>query len=111
LTEHENMANRPPKSAASKPHLVDPRYEVVFEETHVFANVVAELKSIGARSGSALGDAYALAAGAFLNGKERLEDLNAERRLRQRSRASKPSPAPVRADDLEPTRNASVEPS
>jgi len=42
---------------------------------------------IGERAGAALGDAYALAASSVLNELERFEDLNAERRFRQRSQA------------------------
>jgi hypothetical protein len=45
----------------------------------------AELKSLGERSGSALGGVYALAASAVLARVERLEDLNAERRFRERA--------------------------
>ena len=51
------------------------------------------LKLIGERAGAALGDAYALAASSVLNELERFEDLNAERRFRQRSQAGAASTA------------------
>jgi hypothetical protein len=53
------------------------------------------LKLIGERAGAALGDAYALAASSVLNELERFEDLNAERRFRQRSQAGAASRANV----------------
>jgi len=53
------------------------------------SSLLAELKSLGERSGSVIGGAYALAASAVLNRLERLEDLNAERRFRQRSKATR----------------------
>jgi hypothetical protein len=52
-----------------------------------FARWLGELKLLGERGGVALGDAYALAASSVLNEVERLEDLNAERRFRQRLQA------------------------
>jgi hypothetical protein len=101
------MTNRPRKAASKScaPERAlpsDPRYELVFE-TRSFAkrtlprrapervdpsNLFAELRSLGKRGGAVLGDVYAVAAGYFLDHWERLEDLNAERRLRQRSKAS-----------------------
>jgi hypothetical protein len=98
------MTNRPLKTAAKQPG-IDPRYEITFEHRPsakvALCRLFSVLKSYGERGGSALGDAYARVAGSILNETERLEDLNAERRLRQRShaargpasRASAPSPA------------------
>jgi hypothetical protein len=92
------MPNRPQKTFARRP-----RYELVLEsrarEQGALSSLLAELKSLGERSGSAIGNAYALAASTFLNGRERLEDLNAERRFRQRSKpaASAGAPGPRRA--------------
>jgi len=59
---------------------------LVFEKG-AFSELVAELKSLGERSSSAISNVYARAASSFLHGTERLEDLNAERRYRQRKRA------------------------
>jgi hypothetical protein len=93
------MTNRAAKAAAKNPGPgpSEPRYELVFERRFL-TRVVAELKSLADRGGSALGDVYALAATSFLNRSERLEDLNAERKYRQRSssnaRASVRAPAP-----------------
>jgi hypothetical protein len=69
----------------------DPRYEITFERRPkvALAGLFSVLKSYGERGGSALGDAYARVAGSILNGTERLEDLNAERRLRQRSQGAR----------------------
>jgi hypothetical protein len=67
----------------------DPRYELVFER-RFWNSVFAELKSLGERSGAALGDAYAVVATSLLERSERLEDLNAERKFRQREK-SRPS--------------------
>jgi len=53
-------------------------------------SVLARLKSLAERSGSVLGQGYALAASTFLNGLERLDDLNAERKYRQRARPRRP---------------------
>lgn len=68
----------------------DPRSEVVFDK-RALTGLLAELKTLSERSGSVLGDAYARAASSLLNGRERLEDLNAERRFRRRSKARPPS--------------------
>jgi hypothetical protein len=51
------------------------------------SGLLAQLKSLGERSNAAIGGAYALAARSVLGRLERLEDLNAERRFRQRPRA------------------------
>jgi hypothetical protein len=87
------MAN-PPRKASPKqrgPAPTVPRYELVFErklwDRGTLSGLFSELKSLAERSGSAIGDAYALAATAFLNQSERLEDLNAERKFQQRSKA------------------------
>jgi hypothetical protein len=65
------------------------RYEIVFDNSFsgggAWASVFAALKSLGDRGGAAIGGAYVLAARAFLRGTERLEDLNAERRFRERA--------------------------
>jgi hypothetical protein len=90
------MANLPHETPAKRPGLsrslpADPRYEIVFQkkpsEPRAVSGLFAELKALGERGGSALGDAYALAASSLLNRLERLEDLNAERRFRQRPTA------------------------
>ena len=60
-------------------------------------SVLAELKSLSDRGGSAIGDAYAVAARGFLLGKERLEDERAQQRARQRSQAQGKPAAPGRA--------------
>lgn len=69
----------------------NPRYELVFEgqlsDRRRTANVVRELRTLGERSRSTIGDVYAVAARAVLNGIERLEDLNAERRFERRANA------------------------
>jgi hypothetical protein len=57
--------------------------------------LLGELKVLGERGGAALGDAYARAASSVLNEVERLEDLNAERRYQQRSKARASSRAAV----------------
>lgn len=54
-------------------------------ETAAFASLLAELRSLGRRSGSVIEDVYARVAGSFLGRLERIEDAIAERRLRQRS--------------------------
>jgi hypothetical protein len=99
LTIGERVANPPRQTSAKKHGTVpaDPRYELVFER-RFWESVFAELKSLGERSSSALGDAYALAATSFLNRSERLEDLNAERKFHQRSKARASVHAP--ASDL-----------
>lgn len=70
------------------------RYEIVFEDRvslkDAFSGVVSGLRTLSARSSSLLGDAYASAAGAFLERKERLQDLTAERRQRQRRARTQP---------------------
>jgi hypothetical protein len=66
---------------------------LVFEKG-AFSELVAELKSLGERSGSALGDVYARAASSFLHRTERFQDLNAERRYRQQKRAKPAAKAP-----------------
>jgi hypothetical protein len=86
------MANHPHNTLSpqlERPLPTGPRYEIVFEGSarkgRTLAKVLRALKALSERSGSVVGDAYALAAGAVLNRTERLEDLNAERRYRQRS--------------------------
>jgi hypothetical protein len=80
-------------SPSAKPREIDPRYEITFERRLAakvaLSSLLGALKSFGERGGSALGDAYARVAGSILNEKERLEDLNAERRARQRSQAAR----------------------
>lgn len=53
-----------------------------------FSALFSQLKSLGERTGEAVGGAYALAARSILTRVERLEDLNAERRRAQRSPGS-----------------------
>jgi len=60
-----------------------------------WSNVLGELKSLGDRSGSALGAAYALAARSVLGRWERLEDVRAEQRFQRRSRARSAGTAPA----------------
>jgi hypothetical protein len=77
----------------------NPRYELVFEGQlsgrRRGANVIRELRTLGQRSRSTIGDVYAAAARVVLNGIERLEDLNAERRFKRRANApAAPSRAP-----------------
>ena len=69
------------------------------------SNVLGELKSLGDRSGSALGAAYALAARSVLGRWERLEDLRAEQRFRRRSSARSPGAVPTARKAL-PSANA-----
>jgi hypothetical protein len=80
------LANTP---AAPRRLSTDARYEIVFENSltggGTLASVVAVLRSLGGRGGSAIGNAYVRAARAFSSGKERIEDLNAERRFRERA--------------------------
>jgi hypothetical protein len=102
------MVNRPPKASANEPgQASDPRYEIVFEARSsardTLSGLVATLKSLGERGGAAIGDAYALAAGSFLNRKEWLEDLNAERRVRRRAQARPPGRTPVSVPAISPT--------
>jgi hypothetical protein len=73
-------------------------------ESVAASNLYRELKSLGAWSGAALGGAYALAARVVLQRLERLEDLNAERRFRQRSSAVVPPQAPDRRPAPPPQR-------
>jgi hypothetical protein len=106
------MANRPQTASAKKRRLdqsrrTDPRSEITFDK-RALSSLLAELKSLSERGGSAIGRAYARAASSFLNGTERLEDLNAERRFRQRSQP-KPSagarvPAAISSEATSSTR-------
>jgi hypothetical protein len=92
MTRHDSMTNRPLKTSAKQPG-IDPRFEITFElrppAKVALSSLFSVLKSYGERAGSALGDAYARVAGSILNEKERLEDLNAERRIRPRSHAAR----------------------
>jgi len=93
-------AVKAPESA--RPLASEPRYEIAFEVSPAprqsstvqsttlksgAPGLFASLKALGERSGAAVGGAYALAARSVLRRIERLEDSNAERRLRQRSAA------------------------
>lgn len=51
------------------------------------SRLISGLKSLSERSGEAVGETYARVAGSFLQRVEWLEDLNAERRARQRAQA------------------------
>jgi hypothetical protein len=97
MVRHDSMTNRSLKISA-KQRGIDPRYQITFElrpsAKVALSSLFGVLKSYGERGGSALGDAYARVAGSILNEKERLEDLNAERRLRQRSHAAREAPVP-----------------
>jgi hypothetical protein len=96
------MPKRPRKSSANvrrlkRPPTSDARYEIVFQskpwERPAFRSLLAELQSLIARSGSAVGDAYARLAGSLLNRIEGIEDANAERKFRQRSQKRLAAPA------------------
>ena len=103
-------AVKAPESARPLPS--EPRYEIAFEvgppsrqsstiqSSTIQSSTVrsttlkpgvpglfASLKALGERSGAAVGGAYAQAARSVLRRIERLEDSNAERRLRQRTAA------------------------
>jgi hypothetical protein len=77
------MMNRLQKAAARQPLRSGRRVE-----RGEFWLLLAELKSLGERGSGALADAYALAASSVLRRLERLEDLNAERSYRQRSKSA-----------------------
>jgi len=51
--------------------------------------VFSRLNALGERTGAAVGDVYALAARAVLTRVDRLEDANAERRYRARTKAAR----------------------
>jgi hypothetical protein len=94
----------PEKKPAPRSLRNDPRFEVVFEpglferrasarrssedrsraRQGALTQLLSKLALVRERGGAVLGDAYALAAKSFLERWERLEDLSAERRLRQR---------------------------
>ena len=93
-------ANRVHKQSGTK-------YELVFERdrripslssliaglkapaTPTVSGLLAELKAIREKGGGAIGDAYARAASSVLERVERFEDLNAERKHRQRKSGRK----------------------
>jgi hypothetical protein len=74
----------------------DLRYELTFEDRSSqrgsLSHLLNGLKALSTRGGSAIEGAYALAARAILQRKERLEDQNAERKFRQRSTAEQAPP-------------------
>jgi hypothetical protein len=104
------MAKRPHQAPAKKRRHhhhslgTEPRSEIVFDKRKL-SGLLAELKSLSERGGSALGDAYARAASSFLNRSEQLADQSAERRFRQRSKARPPASThvPVRAISADAT--------
>jgi hypothetical protein len=102
-----------PAQAPEVPRSVpaDPRYEIVFERRGTGSAAVSKLAggvvSIAQRMGAALGDAYALAARSVLHALERLEDSNAEQRVRRRSKRP-PGDAPLRPAESPP--NTSLSP-
>jgi heavy metal translocating P-type ATPase len=111
---HEFTAKRSPKAPVNKPHpQLSPRNrprrigtpsqsapespsarENAAPATGGLPSLLAELKSVGERAHSSVGDAYALAARGFLHVKEQLEDERAERSFRQRTRVSGKGLAP-----------------
>jgi heavy metal translocating P-type ATPase len=101
LHAHASPARRSPQAAAQKPGLQRARPGDGPREHRVrnglalpdgstgeggLSSLLVGLNALGERAGSALGDAYGVAATAFLKAKERLEDQSAERRYRQRGR-------------------------
>jgi len=101
------MVNQPRRTSVEKPgpHRSRPdelRRKVVLEvrPLGVITSLMAGLKLLGERSASVVGDAYALVAGSVQDELERIEDLNAERRFRQRAKVkpsgSAPGAAPAR---------------
>jgi hypothetical protein len=58
------------------------------------ARLSAGLKQLWQRSGEAIGDAYAVAATAFLERRERLTDLNAERKFHHHTSSSRATRSP-----------------
>lgn len=99
------MANRPAQASVKKRVLPRPRPA----EPQALARprsgpgrgalgaLISELRALGARGGSSLGDAYARAAGSLLTRAEWLEDRNAERRFRQRASSTNAAEAHARA--------------
>ncbi|HWO09606.1 MAG TPA: hypothetical protein VNN80_09015 [Polyangiaceae bacterium] len=53
------------------------------------STLLAQLRALGERSGSAIGGSYARAARAVLTRVEQIDDLNAERRYRARLKAAR----------------------
>jgi hypothetical protein len=111
------MTSRPSAQSSRKPKRASPvnaRRPSASDERSIesiaASNLYRELKSLGAWSGAALGGAYALAARVVLQRLERLEDLNAERRFRQRSsaaappQAADPRPAPPQQRPISPAK-------
>ncbi len=76
------------------------RYELVFEDSSSARgsrpSLLASLKALGQIGGASVGNAYAVLATTVLHGIERLEDLSAERRLKQRSHGRAESAASPR---------------
>lgn len=56
-------------------------------ERDALARLAAGVKRLWERGGESFGDAYAVAATAFLERRERIEDLNAERKFQQHGRS------------------------
>ena len=87
-----NPARNPPviRRGDPRPLMAGPRSEAVSGSgkplDHSGPSLLERLTSLAERSSSALGRGYALAASTVLRGLERLDDLNAERRFRQRAR-------------------------
>jgi len=79
------MANVSQKASATRPLSKKP------PARDALHSLLTDLKSLGTRSGAAVGDIYALAATAFLVRREQLEDRNAERSFRKRSKAQSDS--------------------
>jgi len=108
-TRPETTVNLPKKTSEGKrvrvsrtrPKRVPSGHEILVEKKVAtkgsLLGLLTELKSLSERGGAALGAAYAAAASTFLQEKERLEDLNAERRFRQHARPDFPPTRKVSA--------------
>ena len=90
------MTIRPKQTAVNKPGAKRPgrgapRAQIISgsipPERPDFPHLLAELRSLGARSSAALSEVYARVAGSVLERIEQLEDVNAERRFLQRAKS------------------------
>ena len=92
------------KRAVVRTPLGDPQLGLVLErKPWVLSLLLAEWRALRTRVGSAVGNAYASAAGSFLHRLERIEDANAERRFRRRSKALPPEVASVERSESRST--------
>jgi hypothetical protein len=98
--DHANLSSTPCAPRGALPP--DPRSEAVSVEPGALDGgalpaLLVRLTSLAHRGGSLIGEGYALAASRVLHGLERLDDLNAERRLRQRAKQGRAIPPGVSA--------------